>query len=145
MLKYVVVIIGVLAFAKANSQTTSATASHNVYLNQHPASVAVEEFFEDFHSQDTLSLRNRFIDQASLISYSIKNGKKSTSKTEVSNFLKNIATIPSETSFKEEITEIKILESTDIVSVHASYNFYYNAKKSHKGTNVFTMILINDQ
>jgi hypothetical protein len=145
MLKYIVLMVGVFAFAKANSQQISATASSTVVLNQQPAVLVVEQFFEDFHKQDTLALRKHLVEGASLMSLSIRDGQRSTAQTDLDTFLKNIASIPDTASFKEGLTSIKAMESDDIASVHADYNFYYNGNQTHSGINVFTLVFIANQ
>lgn len=145
MLKYIVLVVGVFAFAKANSQQISATASSTVQLKTNPAVLVVEQFFEDFHKQDTLALRKHLVDGAALISLSIRDGKRTTAKTDLDTFLNSIASIPATANFREELTSIKTMESIDIASVHAAYNFYYNGNKTHSGTNVFILVFIEDQ
>jgi predicted lactoylglutathione lyase len=61
-------VVGIFAYAKANSQQISATASITLILNQHSAILVVEQFFKNFHKQDTAALRKHLVDLASLMS-----------------------------------------------------------------------------
>ena len=44
---------------EADSRLISATASSTVLLNEHPAGKAVDLFFQNFHKQDTVALKNQ--------------------------------------------------------------------------------------
>lgn len=144
-MKYVMLIVAVFAFAKANSQDISATASNTVILHVPAAEKVVEQFFQNFHAKDTTALRTQFSKEAYLQSLVIRGDQRSVIKTDLNDFLNRISSIPPGTDFKEELTVIKSHGNTSIASVHADYTFYMGGKISHRGTNVFTMVWTNDQ
>ncbi|GAL76401.1 hypothetical protein JCM19275_810 [Nonlabens ulvanivorans] len=65
--------------------------------------------------------------------------------TTVDDFLRGIAQIPDSVSFEERLIQIKTTNSVDIATVSASYEFYMNKGFTHNGTNVFTLIYIDDK
>ena len=129
---------------EVNSRLISATASSTVLLNEHPAGKAVELFFQNFHKQDTVALKNQFVENASMQSLAIRGSDRKLSTTTIDDFLKSIASIPQKVSFEERLTSLKTTADNDIASVHTDYEFYVNGKLSHRGRNVFTMIYIDD-
>ncbi|WP_055413018.1 hypothetical protein [Nonlabens sp. YIK11] len=144
MLKPVLVLVVFLAFAKANSQPATATTSSTVLLYNQPASKAVESFFQNFHAQDTVALKNQFVNGASMHSLAIKGDERTTSASTVNTFLKSIASIPANVTFEERLTSLKTVADDHIASVHTDYEFYVNGKRSHTGRNVFTMVFVDD-
>ncbi len=143
MWKYVLLALGVFAFAKANSQQITATTSTTVLLDREPATKAVEKFFVHFHEQDTTAMRGQFSSGANLQSVSMRDGKQTISVSSISDFLTAIATIPADVDFKETLTGVEILESDGITSVHAHYEFLVNGNITHHGTNVFTLVWLD--
>ncbi|BAO56561.1 nuclear transport factor 2 family protein [Nonlabens marinus] len=140
MMKYALLFVGLIAFAKANSQEVTSTASSMVHLQSHPAEKVVEDFFESFHAQDTTALRAFMAEGAALKSLSIKGEQRQVSSTSLDQFLTSIASIPAGVDFQEEVTGITSLGNESIASVHADYIFHLNGKKTHTGTNVFTVV-----
>lgn len=139
----------VIAFAKAIAQqptvTDSITATVSLEEKVKPAE-AVKEFFEYFHQKDTLSLRMMMVEHATINSLIISEsmGRK-VNHTSIDDFLKGIAQIPDSVSFEERLIQIKTTNSIDIATVSASYEFYMNDGFTHNGTNVFTLIYIDDK
>ena len=101
----------------------------------------VEIFFEGFHKQDSLLIRSVMAD--SVVMQSI--GKSKEGETVIRNeafgdFLKSIVSIPSETSFKEELHSFKITIDGNMANVWTPYSFYYDGKFSHCGSNSFQLL-----
>jgi len=145
MLKYVMVILMVFAFAKANSQTTNTTTQETVLLYNHPASKVVEQFFVNFHAQDTTAMKKQFTDGVVLHSLTVAPAGSQTTSTPLDTFLKTIAGIPASLDFEEKLTSVKTMADDHIASVHTDYEFYTNGNLSHRGRNVFTMLFIDGQ
>jgi len=113
--------------------------------DEYSAEKVVEQFFQNFHAQDTTALRAMFTKDAYLQSLSVKENKKTVSQTSLEKFLASIASIPAGVDFIEELTAIKSLGNDAITSVHADYIFHLNGNLSHRGTNVFTLVFIEDR
>ncbi len=144
MIRLLTVAFFVLAFAKAYSQQTTATASTTTLLYSHPASKTVEQFFVDFHKQDTTALRSMFTAGAVLNSMTITGKNRQSSAMPVEVFLEVIANIPTSITWEEKLTNVNTIANDDVASVHADYEFITNGKISHIGRNVFTLIFIDD-
>lgn len=145
MFKYVIMVLTVFAFAKANSQAKTATATATVLLYDHPASKTVEQFFVNFHAQDTTAMKKQFIDGVMLHSLTVAPTGSQTTSTPLVTFLKTIAGIPASLEFEERLTAVKTMADDHVASVHTDYEFYTNGNMSHRGRNVFTMVFIDNQ
>lgn len=145
MLKHVLLIVGLFAFAKANSQQSTATATSTVILYNHPASIAVKDFFVSFHAQDTVALKSRFVEGANLQSLAINGSEREMTVTSVTDFIKRIAGMPATVKWEERLTSVQTIANDHIASVHTDYDFYVNNTRSHQGRNVFTLVFIDDQ
>jgi len=101
----------------------------------------VEEFFEAFHAQDTVKLKSFAVDGVRLESISMdKGGRTKLTSEDYSKFIKNIALIPAEATFKEEIHDFRVEENGLIATVTTPYSFYYNGNFSHCGVNSFQLV-----
>jgi len=145
MSRLVLLIFIVFAFAKANSQQTTATAKSTVLLYNHPASKAVESFFKDFHAQDTAALTSRFMKNASLHSIAIKGKEREATFTDVTSFIKSIGSMPSTMDWEERLTSLETIADDNVASVHTDYDFYVNGKMRHHGRNVFTLVFMDGE
>jgi len=152
----------VLAFAKAKAQqpivtdstiTTTVEAALDTtkvtvetIVEKQTPDEAVKEFFKYFHKKDTTSLRDIMVDKTSLntLIISESSGRKITN-TSLSNFLKRLAQIPDSVKIEERLIQIKTTNSNDIASVTTSYEFYMNEEFTHNGSNVFTLMFIDDK
>jgi len=65
--------------------------------------------------------------------------------TPITAFLQGIGQIPDSVKIEERLIQIKTTNSADIASVNASYEFYVDEEFSHNGTNVFTLVFIDDK
>lgn len=101
----------------------------------------VEVFFEGFHEQDSLKIRSVMAD--SVIMQSIGKNKKGETvihNEEFGNFLSSIISIPSGTSFKEELHAFEIKVDGNMANVWTPYSFYFDGKFSHCGVNSFQLL-----
>lgn len=106
----------------------------------------VKEFFEAFHEQDTLALREFAYPGAKLESVSKDaEGNTKLSSDDYSKFLKSIASIPVEASFEEKLHEFRIEENGLLATVTTPYSFFYNGSFSHCGVNSFQLVKFNGE
>ena len=99
----------------------------------------VEQFFEAFHAKDTLALKQ--ICHSDIVLRTIANTKEG-NKLELESFddfLKSIATIPSNLKVVEKIIDYKVEIDGNLAHVWTPYEFYVNDKLSHIGANAFTL------
>ena len=138
-------VICVLAFAKAYSQQPIAQDSTVVTIEKPSPVDAVKTFFKNFHAQDTVALKESILADITLTSLSIRGDERRISNTQIAGFLKGIASIPDSIPFEERLIEIDYSNDTQVATVSTTYEFYYNNKLSHIGTNKFTLFFIDDK
>ncbi len=106
----------------------------------------VKDFFEAFHRQDTLALRQFAHQRAQLESVSMDaEGNTKINSVDFSQFLMRIAGIPAEASFEEKLHEFRIEENGLLATVTTPYSFYYNGNFSHCGVNSFQLVKFNGE
>ena len=109
--------------------------------NEHTPKKLVEDFFEAFHKQDTVALKGFAIEDARLQSVSKDaEGNTKMSTDDYSKFLKGIASIPVDASFREELHEFRVEKNGLLATVTTPYSFYYNGNFSHCGVNSFQLV-----
>lgn len=104
----------------------------------HPKKV-VEDFFIAFHAKDTISLKEWC--HPEIIMQTIANTKEG-NKLEnnlYSDFLKSIASIPTNMKFEERILNYNVQIDGNLAHVWTPYEFYINNQLSHVGANSFTL------
>ncbi|WP_405377885.1 hypothetical protein [Nonlabens sp. Asnod3-A02] len=148
-MRHLFIIVFVLAFAKANSQQTVQQDTTQVEIKEEiktPTAVdAVKSFFKNFHARDTSALKESMLLDIQLTSMTIKGEERKISTTGTSLFLKNLAAIPDSIPFEERLIELSYDSDSQIATVTATYEFYYNEFLSHIGTNKFTLYFIDDK
>ncbi len=106
----------------------------------------VLDFFEAFHAQDTVKLKNFAVEGTILQSVSMDiEGNTKLSTDDYSKFIKSIASIPAEASFQEKLHEFRIEENGLLATVATPYSFYYNGNLSHCGVNSFELVKFNNE
>ncbi|UJH91250.1 nuclear transport factor 2 family protein [Antarcticibacterium sp. 1MA-6-2] len=101
----------------------------------------VLDFFDAFHQQDSVALRN--LVHPSIKMQSIGKGREGKTKVSTSSygdFLKSIAGIPSTTKFEEMLHSFKVQIDGPLAQVITPYSFVVNGQLSHCGVNSFTMV-----
>lgn len=101
----------------------------------------VTDFFEAFHQQDSVALRN--LAHSTIKMQSIgkdREGKMKVSTSSYGDFLKSIAGIPSTTKFEEKLHSFNVQVNGPLAQVVTPYSFLVNDKLSHCGVNSFTMV-----
>jgi hypothetical protein len=99
----------------------------------------IDDFFIAFHAKDTLALKQ--ICHSDIVLRTIANTKEG-NKLELESFddfLKSIATIPSNLKVVEKIIDYKVEIDGNLAHVWTPYEFYVNDKLSHIGANAFTL------
>jgi len=104
----------------------------------------VKEFFEAFHKQDTAKMRKMAYKSVIMQSISTdSSGITELTTTKYDDFLKIIASIPVDATFEERVTGYKSQSDALMAQVWAPYEFYYDGKMSHCGTNNFQLLKEN--
>ncbi len=101
-------------------------------------------FFNAFHEQDTLALRDLVHPRISMQSIGTKNDSVKLTTTSFDNFLKSIASIPDSVIFEERILDYQTSTDGLMANVWTPYEFYLNEELSHCGVNSFQMIYEED-
>lgn len=105
------------------------------------AKKVVTNFFEAFHKQDSVALRN--LAHSSIKMQSIganKEGKTELATMAYGNFLRSIASIPPTTKFEEKLHSFDVTVNGPLAQVITPYSFLINDKLSHCGVNSFTLV-----
>ncbi|AVR47538.1 3-methyl-2-oxobutanoate hydroxymethyltransferase [Christiangramia fulva] len=107
----------------------------------------VEDFFEAFHQQDTVKLKEFALESTILQSISIDaEGNTALHTDSYEKFLKGIASIPKDASFQEKLHEFRIEENNNaLATVTTPYTFYFNGSRTHCGVNSFTLVKLDGE
>ena len=98
-------------------------------------------FFNAFHQQDTLAMKELVYDSIKMQSIGLsKSGSVKLSTSSFDSFLKSIAGIPDTVNFEERILDYKVRVDALMANVWTPYEFYINNEISHCGVNNFQMI-----
>jgi FMN-dependent NADH-azoreductase len=101
----------------------------------------VNQFFDAFHKQDSVAIREVVSDDITL--QSIGKNKEGVTELKIENFdvfLKSIVSIPKDTKFEEKLLDFKIRIDGDMANAWTPYEFYFDGKFSHCGVNSFQMV-----
>ena len=105
----------------------------------------IATFFEGMYTRDTLLLKNTLHTDCTLKTVVIKNDQPAILKSETMGaFYKSISTIPKNVSLEERLLNHNILVDEALAEDWTPYEFYVNEKLSHKGTNSFTLVKIDN-
>ncbi|MAW94989.1 MULTISPECIES: nuclear transport factor 2 family protein [unclassified Leeuwenhoekiella] len=102
-------------------------------------------FFNAFHQQDTLAMRELVHSRIKMQSLGVKNEEVRLSTTTFEDFLKSIASIPDNMVFEERILDYKTQSDGQMANVWTPYEFYINEELSHCGANSFQMLFEEDR
>ncbi len=98
-------------------------------------------FFNAFHQQDTLAMKELVYDSIKMQSIGrSKSGSVKLSTSSFDSFLQSIAGIPDTVNFEERILDYKVRVDALMANVWTPYEFYINNEISHCGVNNFQMI-----
>lgn len=100
----------------------------------------IETFFEGFHQQDSMLIRQMVSDDIVMQRISIDSSQNaSVRKQEFSEFLKAVVGIPKTTQFKEIIKSFSIQIDGPMANVWTPYEFRRKGEFSHCGVNSFQL------
>ena len=102
-------------------------------------------FFNAFHQQATLAMRELVHSRIKMQSLGVKNEEVRLSTTTFEDFLKSIASIPDNMVFEERILDYKTQSDGQMANVWTPYEFYINEELSHCGANSFQMLFEEDR
>ena len=102
-------------------------------------------FFNAFHQQDTLAMRELVHSRIKMQSLGVKDDAVRLSTTTFDDFLKSIASIPEDMVFEERILDYKTQSDGLMANVWTPYEFYINGELSHCGANSFQMLFEEDR
>lgn len=99
----------------------------------------VDDFFTAFHAKDTTALKQ--LCHPEIVMRTIANTKEGNKLIDekFDDFLKSIATIPSNLKIFEKLLDYKVEIDGNLAHVWTPYEFYVNDKLSHIGANAFTL------
>ncbi|MCL6220006.1 nuclear transport factor 2 family protein [Zunongwangia pacifica] len=132
-MKAILYVVFLFAFSVVNAQSETENVKKTI-----------DSFFDSFHAQDSVGMKS-FVSQKVIIQSVGENqqGAVGIHKTSLSDFLKAIASIPKEVSFKEELLDYQISIDGNMANVWTPYNFYFKGRFSHCGVNSFQLVKIN--
>lgn len=99
----------------------------------------IVNFFDGFHTRDTVKMRNQFAKEIVMHTVSERNQEAVLKSESVTAFLKMIASIPKGEKFEERLLSYKIQIDGVMAHVWTPYEFYMNGKLSHTGVNSFQL------
>ncbi|WP_299222898.1 nuclear transport factor 2 family protein [uncultured Aquimarina sp.] len=112
--------------------------------NQKNAKQAVLDFFEGFHSGDTVQIKKTILsmDMVMQTIFKTKDGKVKTNTTKIEKFLEAIHNRPKDQKWLEKLLDFRVDADDRIAQIWTPYEFYVNDQFSHCGVNIFQ--LFND-
>ncbi len=131
-MKKIFILLAMFTGLTGFSQNSSAEAK---------AKKVVTDFFEAFHKQDSLALRNLAHPTIRMQSIGANaEGNVQVSTVTYGNFLKSITSIPSTTKFEEKLHSYNVQVNGPLANVVTEYSFWVNDNLSHCGVNPFTLV-----
>lgn len=108
--------------------------------NEKDVRQAIDDFFEYFHQQDTVTLRAMLADDVQLRSISRnREGDIQMRMQPMDDFLVSLASIPDTLSFQEKLLDYQISIDGDMATAWTPYEFYLGGNFSHCGVNAFQL------
>ena len=104
----------------------------------------VEDFFEAFHRQDSITMQ-RFVADDVLLQTTGKNkaGETIFRTTPIEKLYESIVSIPDSVAFEEKLTSWNIQVDRTMANVWVGYEFWLNVSFSHCGINSFQLVNFN--
>ena len=112
------------------------------FAQQSEVKQTIVDFFDGFHSKDTVKMRSQFAKEIVMHSVSERNQQAILKSESATDFLKMIASIPKNEKFEERLLFYNIQIDGAMANVWTPYEFYINGELSHTGVNSFQ--LFND-
>ena len=107
---------------------------------------AIDTFFEGFHKQDSLMIRQVVSNDIMMQSIGKnREGEVNVRKQDFSKFLKSIVSIPEDKTFEEKLLDYTIKVDGNMANAWTPYEFWFNGEFSHCGVNSFQLFKDNGQ
>lgn len=104
----------------------------------------IERFFEGFHEQDSVTIRQTIHSDMRMQSIEVKDdGTSNLTTIDLNTFLNSIIGIPKGITFREKILDYSIQVDGSLAQVWTPYEFYIDGNLSHSGVNSFQMFKDN--
>jgi len=106
----------------------------------------IEDFFEGFHKQDSLLIKQATIE--GVIAQTVgtkKDGTTSMRTEDFGKFLESIVSIPDSIHFQEKLLSFNIQVDGAMANAWTPYEFWYNDAFSHCGVNSFQLFKQNGE
>lgn len=101
----------------------------------------VEDFFEAFHAQDSLGMKEVVADNVLLQTTGRNKEGKTMFRTEkIGKLYNSIVAIPDSVQFQEKLTSWSIQVDRTMANAWVGYEFWMNGKFSHCGINSFQLV-----
>ena len=125
-----------LAMVLASSSLINAQDSEKEAVKQ-----VVEDFFEAFHKQDSLGMKQFMGDNVLLQTTGrTKEGKTQFRSQPIERLYESIVSIPDSIQFEEKLTSWNIQVDRTMANAWVGYEFWLNGNFSHCGINSFQMV-----
>lgn len=103
----------------------------------------IDTFFRNFRTADTFALRRQFIPSAQLMTYQFDSKGNSRAKGEtLDDFIRGLGLVLDD-NFDERLTGFTCLVDDGIAMVWAPYEFFFDGRFSHCGTNAIQLIKVH--
>lgn len=105
----------------------------------------VISFFEALNKKNSEDLALHFAPNAQLQSILLKDHTASLRLETVADFIEAIQNIPNNVTVEEKINPIYVKTDGALAFAAMDYEFYVNQKLSHRGTNYFQLVLMDNE
>ncbi|MBQ4821617.1 nuclear transport factor 2 family protein [Aquimarina sp. MMG016] len=137
MQKLSILVVLFISFS-AFSQEDTSKSEMNTYQDE--VKQTIEEFFDGFHSGDTIKMKNTMDHNMVLLTITkTKSGGKKAITTDVQKFVTAIGSRPAEQKWNEKLLDFTIVANEGIAQAWTPYEFYVNDNFSHCGVNTFQL------
>ncbi|WP_340074100.1 nuclear transport factor 2 family protein [Leptobacterium sp. I13] len=107
--------------------------------------VTINHFFEGFHKQDSLMIKEVMGETPTMQSVGVTKEKEPFMRSQdFSEFLKSIVSIPKDKNFQEKLLDYKIQVDGNMAHAWTPYEFWFDGAFSHCGVNSFQLFKAKD-
>lgn len=118
--------------------------SLSLNLQAQSAEKVVNSFFEALNNKNPQAIDSLTLDDLKLHSLQI-HPQSPMSITTKKEFLQSLKAIPDNINIEEKIFDVDSMVTDHLAQYKIPYKFYINGELSHSGTNVFTLVLIENK
>ena len=129
-----------LALALAISSNIVAQSTEKMTVQK-----TIETFFQNFHEQDTLALKEHAVDFVTMQTISKdSSGKVKVNTVPYADFITRIAGIPKSTKFEEKLKSFTVQVDGDMATAWTPYEFLIDGVFHHCGVNSFQLVKFDE-